>query len=78
MWSIFIDVFFLRRQKNKEQNGQGLLEYILVLSVVLGIVLIFLRPFFTDLRAKVEEGFTKGIFSKDANFYYFPVRRTEK
>lgn len=51
------------------------MEYILVIVLVLGAVMILLRPFLGDLRTKIEESVTQGVFHKDNNFYYYPVKR---
>ncbi len=61
----------------RSERGQGMLEYVLVLIVVLGVVLVAARPVIAKLKGSVEKGLKGGIFKEDAsgsNFYYFPVK----
>ncbi|MCO5141699.1 MAG: hypothetical protein M9962_01260 [Oligoflexia bacterium] len=61
----------------KNDRGQAFLEYILVMAVVVGILLVFAKPFFGNFSKKLQDGLQKGIFTEDptgANFYYFPLR----
>jgi hypothetical protein len=61
----------------RNQRGQGFLEYILVLMVVLGTIFVLARPVMARLQKKFEKGMKGGIFKADpsgSNFYYFPVK----
>ena len=60
-----------------DQRGQGFLEYILVLMVVLGVVFVLARPVIQRLQTKFKTGLSGGVFKQDptgSNFYYFPVK----
>jgi hypothetical protein len=61
----------------RDQRGQGFLEYILVLLVVLGTIFVLARPVIARLQGKFEKGIKGGIFKADpsgGNFYYFPLK----
>jgi hypothetical protein len=61
----------------RNQRGQGILEYILILVVVLGIVFVLAKPVIEKLKKSFEVGLQKGVFKEDptgANFYYFPLK----
>ncbi len=59
------------------QRGQGLVEYVLVVAVIIGAVIIVAKPFFKTFQEKVGENLKNGsVFSENPNFYYFPVRRS--
>ncbi len=61
----------------RDQRGQGMLEYILVLVVILGTVFVAARPIIASLQKKFEKSIKGGIFRDDrtgSNFYYFPVK----
>lgn len=61
----------------RSERGQGMLEYVLVLIVVLGMVFMAARPVIAKLQKSMEKGMKGGIFKEDAsgsNFYYFPVK----
>lgn len=65
--------------KKRKPRGQGLVEYVLILAVVLGAVLTLGRPFFNSLRQRVGDGFKGGIFGNErSNLYYYPVRRQQR
>jgi Flp pilus assembly pilin Flp len=60
----------------RDEAGQGLVEYVLIVGVVLSVVVVIAKPFFKTLRERVGESFEAGVFGKtDVNFYYFPLRR---
>lgn len=59
------------------QKGQGFLEYVLVLMVVLGTIFVLARPVIARLQDNLQKGLKGGIFKEDptgSNFYYFPVK----
>jgi hypothetical protein len=61
----------------RNERGQGFLEYILVLMVVLGTIFVLARPVISRLQGKIEKGLKGGIFKADpsgGNFYYFPLK----
>lgn len=60
----------------RNQRGQGILEYMLVLMVILGTVFVAARPVIARLQKKFEKGLQGGIFKEDptgGQFYYFPI-----
>lgn len=62
--------------RSSGERGQGFLEYILVLIVVLGGILVLARPVIAHLQKTFEKGLKGGIFKDDptgSNFYYFPL-----
>jgi hypothetical protein len=66
-----------RRSALRNQQGQGFLEYILVLMVVLGVIFVLARPVIAKLEKTFEKGLKGGIFKEDptgSNFYYFPLK----
>lgn len=84
MWSIptrkYSGATRLKRKRSlciRDQRGQGILEYVLILAVVIGIFLTMARPFINKLGPKYQKVFKSGMFKEDdtgSNFYYFPVR----
>jgi hypothetical protein len=61
----------------RDQRGQGMLEYLLVLMVVLGVIFVAARPVIARLQKKFEKGIQGGIFREDPTgeqFYYFPLK----
>lgn len=78
MWNIPIVKFFKTILSiAKSKSGQGILEYVLVLAVVLSIFMVVGRPFLKDIGGKIQGLSQKGIFSEDSsgsNFYYFPLK----
>ncbi len=60
----------------RDERGQGILEYVLVLIVVLGSIFVMARPVIAKMQKSFEKSLKGGIFKEDAsgsNFYYFPV-----
>ena len=65
------------RRPGRNERGQGILEYVLVLAVVIGIFLIFAKPFMAKYKGQYEKLFKGGVFAEDSSgskFYYYPVR----
>lgn len=63
-------------RSRRSERGQGMVEYILILAVIVSIFVLIVRPFFKTFQEKIGDNFKNGsVFSEDANFYYFPVRR---
>lgn len=61
----------------RDERGQGFLEYLLVLLVVLGMIFVLARPVIASIQKKFEKGLKSGIFLEDPsgnNFYYFPLK----
>jgi hypothetical protein len=61
----------------RNQRGQGILEYLLVLFVVLGTIFVLARPVIAKLQGKFEKALKGGIFKNEqsgSNFYYFPLK----
>ncbi|MGZ3650416.1 MAG: TadE/TadG family type IV pilus assembly protein [Bdellovibrionota bacterium] len=61
----------------RNQRGQGILEYVLVLMIVLGVIFVMARPVIARLQSKFEKGIKGGIFKEDptgGSFYYFPLK----
>jgi hypothetical protein len=61
----------------RNQKGQGFLEYLLILVVVLGVLFVAARPWVLKLENKFKTGFKAGIFTNDptgSNFYYYPIK----
>lgn len=80
MWSIRIRKFFgaiLSRGMLRNERGQSILEYILVLAVVVGMIFVLARPVFGSLQKKIGDSLKEGFFSDDPSggkFYYFNVK----
>jgi competence protein ComGC len=69
--------FFRLQQERSGQRGQGIVEYLLVLAVVIGIFLTLARPFIKEFSKKWQATGKQSIFKEDnsgANFYYFPLK----
>ena len=70
----------LRRISNflpRDQRGQGMLEYLLVVLVILGVVFAGAKPVIARLKGKFEKALKGGIFKEDPTgqqFYYFPLK----
>jgi hypothetical protein len=67
---------FLKGTPFSNERGQGMLEYMLVLMVILGTVFVAARPVIARIQKKFEKGLQGGIFKEDASggqFYYFPI-----
>ncbi len=61
----------------RDQRGQGMLEYLLVVLVVVGVVFAGARPVINRLKDKFEKSLKGGIFKDDPSgqqFYYFPLK----
>jgi hypothetical protein len=61
----------------RNELGQGILEYVLVLAVVIGIFLVLAKPYMAKFNKQYEKLFKGGVFAEDSTgskFYYFPVR----
>lgn len=61
----------------KSQSGQGILEYVLVLAVVLTIFLIFAKPFVKKFGPRFRDMGKEGFFADDttgAQFYYYRIK----
>jgi hypothetical protein len=61
----------------KDERGQGFLEYVLVLMVVLGMIFVLAKPVILRLQKTFEKGIKGSIFKEDpsgSNFYYFPIK----
>lgn len=73
-------VSLLRRISNflpRDQRGQGILEYLLVVLVVVGVVFAGAKPVIARLKGKFEKALKGGIFKEDPTgqqFYYFPLK----
>ena len=64
------------RARRRKSRGQGLLEYLLILAVILSAVVVVAKPFFKKLQGQFGNSFKEGIFGNaQANLYYFPVKR---
>lgn len=67
---------FLKPIKSN-QNGQAVVEYLLIIAVVLGIFMLVAKPGIGRLGKKIQDDLNKGLFAADATgagFYYFPVK----
>jgi hypothetical protein len=61
----------------KNQKGQGMLEYILILAVVVSLFMFVAKPYLKTFGKKFQDLGKGGIFSEDntgSNFYYFPIK----
>ncbi|MGE3260233.1 MAG: Flp family type IVb pilin [Bacteriovoracia bacterium] len=61
----------------RNERGQSILEYILVLAVVVGMIFVLARPVFGSLQKKIGDSLKEGFFSDDPSggkFYYFNVK----
>jgi hypothetical protein len=61
----------------KNQRGQGMLEYILILAVAVSLFMLVGRPYLKDLGKKFQGLGKQGFLAEDntgSNFYYFPIR----
>lgn len=66
-----------RKRPHLGQRGQTMLEYLLIIAVVVGIFLVFARPFMKGLNKKFEDAGKTGFFAEDpsgSNFYYYPLK----
>jgi hypothetical protein len=60
-----------------DERGQGILEYLLVLMIVLGMIFVLARPVIAHLQKNFEKGMKGSIFKDDpsgSSFYYFPLK----
>lgn len=77
MWNIRIRKFSAATRSKRDQRGQALVEYILIIMVVLGLFMIVARPAIGKLGKKISDGLKGGIFADDPSggrFYYYPVK----
>lgn len=84
MWSIRIRkssaATRLKRKRGvslRGQGGQGILEYVLVLAVVIGIFIVLAKPYMAKFNKQYQKLFKAGMFAEDSTgskFYYFPVK----
>lgn len=59
------------------EKGQGFLEYVLVLAVVLGVVFVAAKPVIEKIKKNMADTMKAGVFQNDptgSNFYYFPMK----
>lgn len=76
MRNILIKKFF-GGIRSRNQKGQAILEYVLVLAVVLGMLFVMAKPVIGKLQKKINDSFKGGFFSEDVTgekFYYFPLK----
>lgn len=62
----------------RDERGQGILEYLLVVLVVVGVVFAGAKPVINRLKGQFEKSLKGGIFKDDPTgqqFYYFPLDR---
>ncbi|RZA07820.1 MAG: hypothetical protein EOP11_06625 [Proteobacteria bacterium] len=67
----------LRARILRGERGQGILEYVLILAVVVGIFLVLARPFMGKFSTKYQAIFKGGMMADDSTgskFYYYPVK----
>lgn len=63
------------RSSIRRESAQGMVEYILIVSIVVGIILTLGRPFFKTVREQISQSYKEGIFGNpQTSFYYFPVK----
>jgi hypothetical protein len=79
MLSIRLKKFFgaTLSRATRDQRGQSILEYILVLMVVVGMIFVLARPVFGSLQKKIGDSLKQGFFTDDptgGKFYYFNIR----
>ncbi|MGZ3693957.1 MAG: Flp family type IVb pilin [Bdellovibrionota bacterium] len=61
----------------RDERGQTIVEYILVIAVVIGVIFVLARPIFGNLQTKIGDSLKAGFFSDDptgGKFYYFNVK----
>ncbi len=80
MWSIHIRKCFaaiLKAPKWRDQKGQTILEYLLILIVVVSLFMLIARPYIGTIGKKFQDLNKKGFFAEDtsgSNFYYYPLK----
>jgi len=68
---------YLKPIHYRSEAGQGILEYILVLAVVLSIFMVFGKPFVAKFGPKFRDIGKDGFFTDDssgAQFYYYRIK----
>lgn len=68
---------FLKPILFRSQKGQGILEYVLVMAVVLSIFLIFAKPFVSKFGPRFRDIGKEGFFADDSSgsqFYYYRIK----
>ncbi len=74
MWTKHLKQFF---RVTRSERAQGVLEYLLVVAVIMGIVLVFAKPFMASLSKNLGKSFTTGFFAVDGSgsgFYTFSIK----
>lgn len=61
--------------RRPRSRGQGIVEYILIVAVVLSVILVVAKPFLKGLQTKFGDSFKGGILGERSNLYYYPVKR---
>ncbi len=74
MWTKFLKRF---SRVTHSESGQGILEYLLVTLVIVGMVIVFAKPFMSSLSKKLTTSMNTGFFNDDgsgSSFYSFSVK----
>lgn len=61
----------------RNERGQTIVEYILVIAVVVGMIFVLAKPIFGSLQKKIGDSLKQGFFSDDpsgSKFYYFRIK----
>ena len=65
----------------ERENGQVIVEYLLIVAVVLGAGMVLAKPLMAKLGDKFQKEFKGGMFKDDptgSGFYYYPVKADKK